>query len=88
MYWSHLLNDMQFFYTTYDFFYLISIFMSIKFSNMLFNFSNNIYMLWSHLLYVTNNIYMLVFKQHIHVGNLFVVCYTISKQHMYGICSP
>ena len=52
---------------------------------MLFNLLKNMYMLWSHLLYVTlysNNIYMLV------IYLLYVTQFVNNIVHTYGICSP
>jgi len=68
------LNDIAFYHTTYVFFqrlndmltYIFLLYgmsMSIKIYDMSFNFVNNIYMLWAHLLYITlfsSNKYVLV----------------------------
>jgi len=56
-------------------------FISIIFIDMLLNFSNNIYMMWSQYI-----ICYTIFKQNIYVGNMNIICYTICKQHMHCIC--
>jgi len=56
-------------------------FISIIFIDMLLNFLNNIYMLWSQYI-----ICYTISKQHIYVGNMNIICRTICKQHMYCIC--